>query len=182
MIIRIFLLGSTLLLLYTAFSQRNQLHRVSSTIDSRTYKVRESSTEAADRLATIRQKLLRVVSALPQGDIKERLTARLPHTVFSENPIELPDKRYTSYSINKGEEIVMCLRSSGVFFQQEILLYVALHEMAHVACPEEGHTALFYEIFAEILRTALQTGIITNSDFTSRPVDYCGITISEKII
>ena len=30
------------------------------------------------------------------------------------------------------------------------LIYVVIHEMAHVACPEYGHTKLFKEIFPKI--------------------------------
>ena len=56
---------------------------------------------------------------------------------------------YTSYSINKGEELSFCLRSksTGKLHDINLLMYVAVHELAHTACPETGHTPLFNKIF-----------------------------------
>ncbi len=52
------------------------------------------------------------------------------------------DSNYTSYSINKGEELVFCLRCKKTYNLHTInlLMYVAVHEMSHTACPETGHT------------------------------------------
>ena len=50
------------------------------------------------------------------------------------------DSKFTSYSINKGEEIVFCLRCKKTNQLHNIneLMYVAIHEISHVACPEIG--------------------------------------------
>jgi predicted metal-dependent hydrolase len=95
------------------------------------------------------------------------------------------DSEYTSYSINKGEQIVFCLRSKqteGVLHDLNLLMYVCIHEMSHVACPEYNHTPLFKKIFAFFTKVAIDIGIYKKIDFKDDPLEYCGLTISESII
>ena len=60
----------------------------------------------------------------------------------------IKDQYETSKKINKGEEIVFCLRSipDNKLHNINELMYVAIHEIAHVGCPEIGHTSLFKKI------------------------------------
>ena len=52
-----------------------------------------------------------------------------------------------SYTINK-EKIYLCIRDkNGQYYNQNILMYVLLHEIAHTLCPEIGHTQSFKDIF-----------------------------------
>lgn len=85
------------------------------------------------------------------------------------NVILLKGKK--SYTINK-KRIHLCLKDKeGQYYDKNMLIYVTLHELAHVRCNEVGHTPKFHEIFQEILRTAEANGI-----YNSRiPVikDYC---------
>ena len=92
---------------------------------------------------------------------------------------------YTSYSINKGEQIIFCLRSrkeTGKLHELNLLMYVVIHELAHVACPEFGHTELFKEIFAFLANEAIKINIYTKIDFKLNNKEYCGLTISDSII
>ena len=92
---------------------------------------------------------------------------------------------YTSYSINKGEQIIFCLRSrksNNELHDLNLIMYVALHELAHVACPEFGHTELFKEIFAFIATEAVKINIYNKIDFRLNNKEYCGLTISDSII
>ena len=59
------------------------------------------------------------------------------------------DEKFTSYTINKGEKIVFCLRSKVLHNIHDIntISYVCIHELSHVMCSEYGHTPLFKEIF-----------------------------------
>jgi beta-lactamase regulating signal transducer with metallopeptidase domain len=76
-----------------------------------------------------------------------------------------------SYTINK-EEIYICLKDeNGEYYDENMLMYVTLHEMAHVLCDEIGHTPKFREIFDDLLRKASDIGIYDN---TKPPIpDYC---------
>jgi predicted metal-dependent hydrolase len=91
----------------------------------------------------------------------------------------------TSYSVNKGEELVFCLRSKkewNKFHNFNTIMYVALHEISHIACPEYGHGPLFKKIFSFITQIAIQLNIYVYEDFNKTPEEYCGIYITESII
>ena len=109
---------------------------------------------------------------------------QIKRTRISENDKLLPDKNYTSFNENKGQRIVLCLRDVKTLqlHNSNLVMYVALHELAHMACPEYGHTPLFVEIFKYILITAIELNIYQKQDFQSSPQTYCGITIREKLV
>ena len=57
-----------------------------------------------------------------------------------------------SYTINK-KRIHLCLKDeTGNYYDKNMLIYVLLHELAHVRCPEIGHTEKFHTIFRELLK------------------------------
>lgn len=90
---------------------------------------------------------------------------------------------YTSYTVNKGEEMVFCVRDENKNIHDiNLLMYVAIHEISHIACPEQGHTPLFSRIFAFMLSNAIRIGIYHKIDFSNYPAKYCGMTINESII
>ena len=64
-----------------------------------------------------------------------------------------------SYTINK-KKIHLCLfDKDGKYYDKNMLIYVTLHELAHVRCDEVGHTDKFHTIFSDILDTASRKGI-----------------------
>ena len=76
-----------------------------------------------------------------------------------------------SYTINK-HKIFLCLRDEkGEYYPNLQLIFVLLHELAHVLCKEVGHTDLFTKIFDALLDQADDMGIY-DKDF---PIimDYC---------
>ena len=74
---------------------------------------------------------------------------RLKHN-FNPNVIKegIDNPSYTSYTINKGQEMAVCLRSKNDKKIHDIneIMYVIIHEISHIACPELGHTKLFLKI------------------------------------
>jgi predicted metal-dependent hydrolase len=88
-----------------------------------------------------------------------------------------PHSQLTSFSVNKGEEIAFCLKSkkTGQIHQLNLLMYVALHEMAHIACPEIGHGDLFKKIFKFLTETAIKIDIYQLDNYDEKPVEYCGM-------
>ncbi len=91
---------------------------------------------------------------------------------------------YTSYAVNKGEELAFCLRCkpSGELHDMNLLMYVAVHEMAHTACPENGHTPLFNDIFRFMLEEAVKIGLYRYEDYSRYPVIYCGMKLYTNIL
>lgn len=76
-----------------------------------------------------------------------------------------------SYTINK-EKIYMCMKDKkGNYYSKNTLIYVALHEIAHVICDEIGHTEKFNRIFNQLLKKAAGLKIFNPS--LPIPSNYC---------
>ena len=95
-----------------------------------------------------------------------------------------PDTDLTSYSVNKGEELAFCLKSkkTGKFHEINLLMYVAIHEMAHMACPEVGHGELFKDIFRFLTLEAINLELYKKINYQDNPVEYCGMILSSSIV
>ena len=59
-------------------------------------------------------------------------------------------------------------------------MYVAIHEMAHIACPDIGHGPLFKKIFKLLTEEAININKL--EDYSDKPVEYCGMILSSNII
>jgi predicted metal-dependent hydrolase len=95
-----------------------------------------------------------------------------------------PTSDLTSFSVNKGEEIAFCLKSkrTGDMHQLNLIMYVALHEMAHIACPEIGHGPLFQKIFKFLTEVAIEIGLYRLDNYDTNPVEYCGMMLTSNIL
>jgi len=154
----------------------------------------EDKDKAADMLATIKDKLRILVDyIMDQCENKPNKTSEFIKTyintinnkfnfiIFREST---DNSQFTSYSINKGEEIVFCLRCKETNEVHNIneLMYVAIHEIAHVGCPEIGHTPLFKKINKDLLQYAIDCNIYSYKDYNTFPESYCGIILSNNIL
>ena len=94
------------------------------------------------------------------------------------------DSNFTSYSVNKGEQLSLCLKNKrdGQLHDLNLLMYVAIHEMSHFACPEIGHGHLFHKIFKKFIEESIKIKIYNYIDFNNYPVEYCGMLINTSII
>jgi predicted metal-dependent hydrolase len=95
-----------------------------------------------------------------------------------------PYSKLTSYSVNKGEELSICIKSKKTdkYHDINLLMYVIIHEMAHFACPEIGHGELFKKIFKFFLIEAINIGIYKKVDYSLYPIEYCGMELNSSII
>ena len=102
-------------------------------------------------------------------------------TVIYENNL---NSNLTSYNVNKGEQLVFCLRCKDTknIHNINLLVYVAVHEMAHSACPELGHTPLFNKIFYFCLNEAVKIKIYEYENYAISPVVYCGMKLNTNIL
>lgn len=174
------------------------------TFDSNNYLVRNlpDKDKAALMLAEIRSKLLDFVDNLVVLAENENLTEkpdpaqeelvdnyqylkmiqkRLPNSIIKESSAK---SEYTSYSVNKGEELVFCLRSKVNNKLHDIneIMYVAVHEIAHIGCPEIGHTPLFKKINKFLLAKASECGLYKFENYKRTRKEYCGITLTSNIL
>lgn len=103
-------------------------------------------------------------------DIVRLKTKLLP--VFPELSRVKMMKGKASYTINKYR-VFICLRDkkTDTMYDDNMLVYVILHELAHTLCKEIGHTDLFKSIFFDLLNRAELNGLYDPS--LPRPDDYC---------
>lgn len=161
---------------------------VRSSVDNRTYKVRDlpDKQKAADLLAKLRLNLQTLMDALVKDFSAKPQVQRLQQN-FSPDPHRFlestPDAEHTSYSVNKGESVHFCLRqrdSSEELVNENIMMFVALHEMAHMITESIGHTPDFWNNFGWLLRQAEDRGLYKPVNFKSHPALYCGVTITDS--
>ena len=113
-----------------------------------------------------------------KDDIK-RLYKNFNPEAFSETT---PDAKYTSYSVNKGEKIVFCLRDKKegeTLVKENIMTFVSIHELAHLMTKSIGHEPEFWANFKLLLKISIDNGLYKNIDFNSTPKPYCGINITD---
>jgi len=160
------------------------LIKVRSKIDEKEYtvQVKEDSLEAANLIAKIREKLVILMEHLEKSfslnDERVRLLKKNFRPDRLKEGIDTPG--YTSYSINKGEQIVLCLRSNDKLVDLNTMLFVVLHELAHLSTESIGHTEEFWDNFKWILEESINIGIYTKQEFKVKNVEYCGMTITSS--
>lgn len=165
------------------------LVEVTSSVDGRKYKVRDmpDKQRAADLLARVRQKIASLYMSL-RDQFPNKPQVRLWLQNFSPDPSRFseatPDAEHTSYSVNKGEKIHLCLRqregANESLVDENVMVFVALHEMAHTITPTIGHGPDFWNNFGWLLKQAEAKGIYQFQDFKAHPVSYCGLHITDS--
>ena len=186
-------LGATLGLLAGGFAAKmiydskfSDVEYVTSNVDKRQYLVRklDDKQEAANLLANMRMKLVKLCDHLENNDLNNNGVYRLIKRFQPNNITESSaSEKYTSYSVNKGEKIVFCLRSRDEkkkLVNENVMMFVALHELAHIMTKSVGHTEEFWNNFRYLLKKSIEIGIYTPVDFDTKPVDYCGIKITSS--
>jgi len=189
--IKYFVIVFILFCLYIYYSNfHSELVHVKSNVDDALYLVRnlKDKQQAADRLATVNAKLVKMVDIVQEEKSKEDshctrsieiLKERFRKDRISESPT---DSEYTSYSVNKGEKIFFCIRSKDENMElvdENTLAFVALHELAHVMTRSIGHTKEFWNNFKFLLRHAIKSGVYSYQKFSESPKKYCGMTITD---
>lgn len=184
----LFAITGTALATYYTRKALFEMSYVKSTVDQNSYLVRNlpDKLEAANRLAEVRSRILRLMKHFKQSNTDNQIALDIlknfdaDPTRFSEST---PDSSYTSFTLNKGEKIHVCLRqknSTQDLVDVNVLTFVTLHEVGHIGTREIGHTPLFWNNFAWILKQAEEIGIYEFQNFAEQPVPYCGISITDQ--
>ena len=138
--------------------------------------------EAANKLGSISDSLKNLVNSLNENDdSKGEYIKNLKESFNPEYITEnIPGSLYVAYSVNKGEELSLCIRDKGSekFIDDNTIIFVAIHELAHIMTPETGHTPLFWDNMKYLLESASSQGIYMPVDYSQSPVEYCGMDIN----
>lgn len=161
-------------------------------LNHKKYLVRDlpDKEEAIKMLSLIESTLKKLVNRLLNDEsVKEnidmfgyiqRISEKMDDVEIQESTA---DSKYTSYTVNKGELLVLCIRSkeTSEIHNFNDLLYVAIHEIAHIGCPEVGHTDLFFEINTFLIDKAIEYNIYKYTDYSLNNVEYCGMELTTTV-
>lgn len=88
-------------------------------------------------------------------------------------------KNGTSYTIEKGEQLHMCLRDkeTGQLHSDDDIMFVTIHELAHMANPTWGHGDDYWEVFKFLLTEAASNNTLIPIDYSKKPMIYCGLKV-----
>ena len=157
-----------------------------SNLDGNTYCVRERNKLelAADKLAKVSTNLKKLVEyceiQYPDQENVKRLVKKFNPKQIVET---LPTSKYTAYSENKGEKLAFCLnteKNNNKLIDLNTLMYVALHEISHIASKSIGHTDEFWQNFKFFIEQANTINIYKPIDYKKTPAKYCGMDITDN--
>tara|TARA_B100000686_G_C16500727_1_gene816901 strand:- start:82 stop:657 length:576 start_codon:yes stop_codon:yes gene_type:complete len=171
--------------IYISYLRKNiYLTKIISNIDKKEYYVRNLSDkqEASNKLAELSQLLNKLIDSLDEKDeLKSEEIKRLKKSFNSENITEnIPGSIYVAYSVNKGDELSICIREkeSENFIDMNTIIFVSIHELAHIMSVSTGHTKEFWDNMKYLLKEASKVGIYQIVDYSSDPIEYCGMIIN----
>jgi hypothetical protein len=157
-----------------------------SDVDGNKYCVRERAKLqlAADLLANTTQKLRKLVAYLGKT-FPERANCKRLVDNFDPQTVKeiLPTSEYTAYSENKGEKLAFCTtttKKGDKLIDTNTLMYVAIHELAHIATKSIGHTQEFWQNFKFLLQNAVKIKIYNPVDYKKKNKNYCGMKITDN--
>ena len=173
--------------IYFDNSDSFQLKCIVSGVDGNKYCVRERKKldAAADLLASMTEKCKKLVEYMgekyPDKPNVKRLVAGFNPKKVMET---LPTSAYTAYSENKGEKLAFCLNrektNNDDLIDESTLMFVAIHELSHIATESIGHKSEFWENFKFLLECAKESGIHNTVDYKKEPREYCGMKIHDS--
>lgn len=204
-----FILFFTILLIITIFwfhleKKSTEVFFIKSDIDGKEYLVRKmnnsdnsnNSQAAADMLAEINKRNMALIEHMYKNRNNEDFLKKKEQIEFLKsnyNPNAIsessPNNQYTSYSINKGEKIVFCLRDKKPPYKLSdinTIMFVSIHELGHLMTHAVGHPPEFWKNMRSLLKEAIHNVKIPDSDqpiyipqnFHEKQVQYCGMTIT----
>ena len=158
--------------------------KVKSTLDDKVYIVRDlpNSSEAANKLAQLKDNILKFVNHMKNTHPDNVGVKQMLSNLKINSLIECdPHHKYKSYSVNKGEEVAICLRhtSEGYPFNDDnSVMFTAGHELAHVMNKTVGHDESFWNYMKFNLEEMEKIGLYQPIDYAKSPTQYCGMTIN----
>lgn len=84
----------------------------------------------------------------------------------------------TAYNINKGDTIGLCITKHNKLQNENIIVFVILHELAHGMTKEYAHNEEFWNNFKFLIKEALKISIYRYENYNIKSVNYCDMDIN----
>lgn len=161
-------------------NRSSELTYVTCKKDNNKYLVRNVNDKvaAANTLSEVCRRNELLIDHLRKNNKFSQLVTRYNSRNISES---MASSNYTSYSVNKGDKIVLCIRDksdSNKIIDMNTIMFVAIHELAHIETKSIGHTPEFWDNMKKLLIISESIGIYKGEDYSATPKKYCGLTIS----
>jgi len=172
----------------TYYNNRN--HTYVKADDGNEYRVQiaEDNKESANLLSDAITRVKTLLDHLKKSESQDIRTKTLlsrfnPENITENDPQEMKSG-VTSYTVNKGEKIVVCLRQrNNNFVEINTLMYVIIHELAHICdLTSEQHDEKFWNNFEWLLEHAVNIGIYNYVDYSKDQEPYCGMNITSNVL
>ena len=139
--------------------------------------------EAADMIAEIKRRLQLLIKYCIQNHPNNKDVQILKQR-FNQNNIQETDlsDSGTSYSIDKGKEIHLCIRNKedAKIHRINLLMFVTIHELSHLMSTSYGHNNEFGDNFVFLLKQATKIGIYQAVDYSQNNVKFCGMDVTDS--
>jgi hypothetical protein len=156
---------------------------VKSVVDGQYYLVRDTSLaqESADTLAEINKRIKVLLKKLRTSPNPSSNTLQLLERYDEKSLMENITLENTTYTVNKGKRISVCLMSrdkTPKIYDINHLMFVVIHELAHIGSKSYGHTIEFTNFFVFLLLQCIKLDIYKFVNYKSNPIEYCGMIIN----
>ena len=157
-----------------------------SKLNNKKYGIQEEfnkSEEAVEILAKLHDQMVNLVTDLHKNYPDDDRVLRLVKGFKKAKIEEAPNDDGSSYTINKGELVAICLRhkkNDHPFHDYNTLLFVIIHEMSHIASISEGHNSEFITNFKWLLKEANKFGYYDPVNYQKLPITYCGVKVTNN--
>jgi len=158
------------------------------TVQKRKNENPEVAKQIAIRLNIVREKGDKIVNycyknSLPNKAVANRLYKRWNKITSKKNGIRetATGEKSAAYVLNKGDQLRMCVRKRNDPTKLEdsnTMVFVLLHELAHLMCVKYGHGKEFQDNFGYLTKKAVEQGVYRYQNFSENSSSYCGTKIT----
>lgn len=111
----------------------------------------------------------------------KRLIHEYKNTVLQEIEPTYYKKAIYAYNVNKGDEIHLCIKEPGGDYNTvNEMMFVLMHEMAHIMTKKYDHNEEFWENFRILIKIATQNNLYINHNYGETPKKYCGNVLTHN--
>ena len=175
-----------LLLILVNYYVKNKNLIILTGSDNRKYRLLDlpGKEKCLEMLVILNNNVIKLIDLLKKNTQEkegiQKLVEKYNPDKLSEN---LENRSLTAYSLNKGEEICLCLREpkdeNKIITDVNTVMFVLLHELAHLMTTDIGHTDNFWKNMAFILEKGNECNVYKLINYSESPVMYCGVNVNQ---